>query len=412
MKFLGFHHDMKKFWIIAFLFLLCSSFAFAFEGKMGVHCIIPKNQKVFSDLYILGWNVDVQGEVNGNLFILGGIVKVQGPVHGSVFLAGGDVDIDGPVDGDINIISLNADSQSSCRACRMLALYANQNGDSRNDLLAFAVLVDANGNVGGDALMGGGEMNFRGMCHGHFWCLAKEVSIEGTIQNDADLKADSIILDPSAKILGDLVYTSPQNFKGSKRQILGKIIHHYPPPRVVGFFHFPWLYTLLHHVLSAVWLTVVGLFGLTTWLKKPMRPILDAMLEYPWESFGTGLVICFAVPGIGILLIVSILGLPLGFILLGLFAIGVYITRLFASLYIGERLLQILEHHRPPYWQSLPIGVALFTVLTSIPFIGTIVSLITIPLAFGAKFVAGRKYYKETEASPANEKNGESDANA
>lgn len=387
--------SFRAIFLAAILAFFLSRAAFAFQGGMGVHYIIPPDRKVEGDLYLVGWRVDVRGTVNGDLFVLGGVVHIEGAVHGNVYLSGAQVQIDGPVTGDVNIISLNGESTGACRACRIMALDADEEGSARSDVLELAVLASSIGNVAGDTVVGAEQVSVAGKHAGRLLVAGKKVTVSGLIEGLSDVKAGDLVFAPSAKLAGGLYYMSPDKYKGKPERLDGGVEHEYPPPQFIGEIHFPWLYTLLHRFLSAVWLTVVGLFAVTTWLKRPSRSIIDAMLDYPWECFGIGLILCAAIPGIGIVLIVSVLGLPLGFIMLGLFAIGVYITRLFASLYLGERVLQILEHHRPPYWQSLPIGVLIFTVLTSIPLVGIAASLVTIPLAFGAKFVAGRKFYRE-----------------
>jgi cytoskeletal protein CcmA (bactofilin family) len=389
---------MKKWLKGIFFFLVFLGFqrAFAFEGRAVFRYTLPVGKTVHTDLYVMGWNVDIKGTVDGDLFVLGGIVRVQGAVHGNVFLSGGRVEVTGPVSGEINIIALSADADTSCSVCRMLALDTEQKGNDAGDLLEFGFMANSKGKVSGDTLMGGEDITLEGTHTGKFIALGKNVDFKGIVVGNARVTAtSSIYIGGKGFLMGNLFYTSPSVVKGEIKHVAGKMIHHYPPPRFLGMLQFPWIYTFLHSILSAVWLIVVGLFTLSTWLKKPARMIMDDMLEHPWESYLYGVVICLTVPTLGIILMLSILGLPLGFIILSLFAIGVYVTRLFVSLWLGERVLGKLERHRPPYWQSLPIGVALFTIAINIPYLGILFSLIMIPLPFGAKVVQFRRLEKQ-----------------
>ncbi len=383
------------FFAILLALFLSSQAAFAFQGEMGLDLSYTSNEPIHSDLYLLGWRVEVDQEVDGDLFVLGGTVRVHGPIHGNVFLAGGSLEIDGPVDGDINLLGFSAESDSSCRACRALALDINNEGKMGEDLLALgALLVDSKDKVGGDTLLWGGQLNLGGTYAKKVMAYGHDIDLAGTIKGNAEFKGDNIILDDASRIRGNLVYTSSRDLNSEAGRVIGTTTHNFPPPHLTGKFKFPWLYLLTRRVFSALWLTIVGLVSLH-WFPRSSQTVVDTMLHFPWESFFLGLVLFIAIPGIAFVLLVSVLGIPLGIFLFAIFGIGIYLTRLFASLYIGERLLGALEHHMPPYWQSLPLGVFIFTLLTSIPYyIGFTVSIIVIPLALGAKALLGWRVYR------------------
>lgn len=383
----------KLFAFFLFFLLLASPPVFAFQGEMGLRVLLPEGKQVHSDLYLLGWRVTVQSEVHGNLFVLGGTVRVHGPVHGDVYLAGGNIEVDGPVDGDINLLGITAESKSSSRASRALALDVTQEGKTRGDFLAFGGMVDVQTQVQGDTLVGGGEVVLRGEKRGRLVAIAQRVNVAGKIKKDARIKANTISVENPALFEGNLTYTSPNEIQDLQQRVRGTATHNFPSPRLPPGFHFPWLYLLSHKLFSALWLTVVGLVSLT-WFPRSSQSVVDTMLHFPWESFFMGLALFIALPGLALILVVSLLGIPLGIFLFAIFAVSIYLTRLFGSLYIGERLLGALEHHMPPYWQSLPLGVFLFTVLTSIPYLGIIVSFVVIPLALGAKALLGWRVYR------------------
>lgn len=384
--------------LFAFLFFIALftgiHFAFAYESEMGFHVAKPASEESRSDLYVLGWSVTLNNPIQGDLFVLGGTVRVHGPVHGSVFLAGGNLEIDGPVDGDINLIGFNAESRTSCRTCRIVSLDANQQGNTTADLLEVGGVIGSSGNIQGDTLMAGEVVNLEGDHFGNVFALSRHrLNIQGKIEGTSKFKAESITIGKSAAINGDLTYTSPNDISGDIDNIKGTVIHKYPLNVFPRPLQFPWVYVLTHKIFSAVWLCIVGMVSLI-WFPRSSQSVVDTMLHFPWESLGLGVVLFVAVPGIAFLLIVSFLGIPLGIFLFGIFGIGIYLTRLFGSLYIGERILGALEHHVPPYWQSLPLGVFVFTLLTSIPWIGIGVSLIVIPLALGAKALLGWRVYR------------------
>lgn len=378
---------------VLLLLLFISRITFAFEGEMGGTLNFPAGQKTQADLYLLGWHVNISEEVNGDLFVLGGNVRVHGPVHGNVFIAGGSIEIDGPVDGDINLIGVSVASKSKCRACRMFGVSATNEGETQRDVLAFGALVTTNDTVHGDSLLGGGQINVSGLHDKGVFIFAHSAVISAKVKGDSRIDADSIVIDSKALLLGNLVYKSPRGLLGQVQNVKGTVTHEFPSPQLPARWHMPWLYLLSHKLFSALWLTVVGLVSLT-WFPRSSQSVVDAMLHFPWESFGMGVLLIFAIPGISILLIVTLLGLPLGIFLFAVFGVGIYLTRLFASIYIGERVLGALEHHMPPYWQSLPLGVFLFTMLTGIPYIGIVVSVIAIPLALGAKALLASRLYR------------------
>ena len=73
------------------------------DGKLrtGETVMVPANESVDGDLYLVGGTVTMDGNVDGDLTVVGGQVTVNGTVTGDVLAAGGMISIGGTIEGDL-----------------------------------------------------------------------------------------------------------------------------------------------------------------------------------------------------------------------------------------------------------------------------------------------------------------------
>ena len=91
---------------------------------------------------------------------------------------------------------------------------------------------------------------------------------------------------------------------------------------------------------------------------------------------GWGLVIFLAFPILIVILLITVIGIPLALILIGLYLVFLYAAPIFVGLAIGQYLFKLILPAKkigPALW--LIVGLAIFTAVTWIPMIGWLLSL-------------------------------------
>lgn len=98
------------------------------------------------------------------------------------------------------------------------------------------------------------------------------------------------------------------------------------------------------------------------------------------KNTGIGLLMIIFIPIICILLLISSIGTVLGLILTGLYIISLYLAYAFAGYLLGELLLlKLLKLNSNKYLIGV-LGIALLEVITLIPVVGEIISLIALAI--------------------------------
>ena len=116
---------------------------------------VPAGQTVDNNIILTGDNVAISGTVNGDVIALGTDVQVDGSIKGSLITAAETVTINGSVDGSVYTAALSAEMGEKSAIGRDLYLLGGQlvtNPGSKigRDILAITMGATLNGGVGRD----------------------------------------------------------------------------------------------------------------------------------------------------------------------------------------------------------------------------------------------------------------------
>jgi hypothetical protein len=182
--------------------------------------------------------------------------------------------------------------------------------------------------------------------------------------------------------------------------VTGKVSHKIPPAR-------PSLFASPAQVLGGIILylifelissLIVGLL-LLKFYPNFVHKTVDIIQTKSLNSLGIGFLGVIAIPVIFFILILTIIGILLGFIIILSYLIYLYLARILVSLFLGRGLLKFFGATLKSGW-TLLIGLVIFIILTSIPFIGWFLYLIFVFLGFGALLI----FYKEIYSKLRSEK--------
>jgi len=363
-------------WSIALLVAVVMTFSMsapvlAADLRGGDVITVASDEVVDDDLYIAGSDVVIDGTINGDLWAIGSTITVNGEVNGSIVAAGETVNINGTI----------------AHAARLAGDKINVSGKVNGDLITFSnnVNVASKGSIGGDFLFGSGNVRIDGPVAGYIKGGGTEVAINSSVGEDVELQADKLILSPAANIGGNLTYTSANEADIQSGAIIaGQTTHNLPEAEKPGLFS-GFMGKFLGFVMAFITGVIIIMLA-----PARSRAIADIIKSRPWASLGWGALMLFATPVAVILACCTIIGIPVALIVLALYAIAVYISQIFAGLFLGRWIIGRYRNvdAKDGLIGSLAAGLAIIALLKWIPFIGFWVGLFVALFGLGAMLIS------------------------
>lgn len=325
--------------------------------------------RIGGDLMIMTGRADVSGEVGDNSLVLAERYTQSGEVGGELAVAAKSVDIDGGVGGGLY---LSADDVRLSRTAR----------------------------VGQDARVFGKDVLITGRIDRNLDVSADTVALGGTIGGDVTVHAREIFLAPNTVINGAFRWRSPNQPDVPDEAIIrggaeGSIDRTWQPEGVLS-----WASPLRGAPNAAIFAgeAAVRLMGALSAFVVGMMLVLFtphyadrvfATVRDRWAvSIAWGALVLIATPVLAIIMMMTIVGIPLGFLLL--------LSMPFLCLWgyaVGAAGLGAIAFKQPRIGQrilALAVGLVAITILSMAPFVGGLFGFIAILLGLGAVLVALR----------------------
>ncbi len=335
------------------------------------HAVLPAGQVVQGDYFAAGPRITISGTVHGDVYVAGGRVLVDGIIHGDLIAAGakvivaGDVAQDARITGAHVVVSGKIGKNMTVGGADIQVTTAASIG---GNVVAAGADVEIEGPVGRDAKIGAGHVIVSNHIGGDLVAAAGTVRvtsqavISGRLRYWADAEP---IIEEGATVRGSVTQRRlPEGWQaeGVRRGFAGL--------RVLT-----WAMSIVSTlILGLVLLRIYPLFT---------RRVASTMRELPWRSLGWGAVALIGIPILAAVSVITLLGAPLGIIMLGLYAATVYIARVYAMTCLGQILLRRTSDSSPLAW-SFVAGLSVYAILTLVPIVGDIVTTATVLFGLGA----------------------------
>jgi hypothetical protein len=287
-----------------------------------------------------GKNISIDERVDDDIFAAGTIINVNEPVGGAI-IAGGTVNINAPIAGDLLVIGGEV----------------NINSDIYGKIVAVGGRVNLRSAVETNAVLAGGKIIIFPEAYIGRDALISAVSTthQGLINGTLHIKAGNLI---DEGVSGEVIVEQPRDVSAVK---------------------------LAMNLLNALLIISFYIIGLLLTLAWPAayRKVDIAISEKPIKSFLLGFVSLIISPFIIVLFILSIIGIPVAFILAVSFVIGLMAAVLFVSYSAGKWLFGMLgiEAHRAILFTA---GFILLNLIFRLPLLGSWAVLISVILGYGA----------------------------
>ena len=250
--------------------------------------------------------------------------------------------------------------------------------------------------IGGNLYVGAARVILNGKVVGTLHGGAERITLRGEIAGgDVELGASGMLdIDDSARILGDFRYVSSESIVApAGAEILGTLTH--VPLAVAaeeekGFSFLMFLWCLVASmIVGLVLLTIAG-----SW----MRASAAGFTSNAGPAFGWGVLLLVGTPIAVGLVMITIVGIPLGLLGAGAYLAALYIAPLPLSLWFGDWLLRKMGRAAPGAFLSLSLGLLVYKILSSIPLLGYIAVAFVRVLGLGAMLQGCRHVRNELNA--------------
>lgn len=325
--------------------------------------------------------VDVKNEgATGDVVVAGANVKISGNVQGYVMAAGANVSIDAPVGNDLWAAGANVAVNAPVADNAMLA--------------GSSVSIDQAATIGGNARIVASSADVMGRVTRDLKIVGASARISSEVGGNVDVRAERVTIDPGAIIRGRLTVYSPNEPSVSPQaQVIGGVDYHRSEsnrsPSVGGW--------IAGWFLRFVWLTVLGLAVI--WLSSVWASrVADTLRRETGRSFLTGLIAVIAAPILCILLLVTIVGLPLGIVLGGMTIVALMLAGMFVSYFIGSWVTAQLKLWQNSNVAKVVLGSLIVSIAIMLPWVGGLAKLIIVFFGVGAFIVERRDLFKQMRA--------------
>ena len=337
---------MKKVLVISIL-VLTIVFLFGFfetaraETDQSVDNIdIGQEQTILDNFVRVGNNIDIKGTVEGDVIVAGSSVNISGTVAGDVIAAAAFIKIDGEVKGNVRVVGMNVEING-------------QVGKNAN-LFGSSVIIGSSAKIGSNVGFAAGTIEQKGVILGKFDGWANLAKISGKILNGSNIKFNFdneneetlLFINSQSVIENGLTYNSTKEAQiEAGAQIKGEVKHNLPIKPLKKFQNIIDQFWWFAKVSSLFAILLIGMI-IVLLFKKASREITEFMWHKSGRSIIYGILILILVPLISFILLFTIIGIPLAIILLVLYGILVYATKVFVGILIGRKILEYFKSRK------------------------------------------------------------------
>jgi hypothetical protein len=291
-------------------------------------------------------------------------------VNGDVLLSGGEVTLLASVGDDARIIGGSIITESNIG----------------RDLAAIGGQIHITGRVGGDAGLVGGVIRLEAPVSGNLRVLGGEIVIDAPVGGNVRVDGGKVTLGENAVIAGDLMYRTEEALVAIEGSTVRGTVTALPFPRVEAGIKESLVGMAVALPVLRFLSIFLGALLLGLLFRRYAEKLVATATEKPLLEFGRGLITMIVLPIASVLLLITLVGAPLGILGLIAFAGIIVYTCFVASILLGSVLVKLVGN-RSSYevsWVTILVGSLAYSLLCFIPVVGIIVQAILFLTALGA----------------------------
>lgn len=298
------------------------------------------DQDIADDLFVAGQSIEVTASVGQDVYAAGQIISLSAPVGDDAHAAGNQITVESEIEGDL--------------------FAAGQN-----------LVIGADSFVGGSAYVAG-----------------ESVVIRGEIEGDIRAGVNRLTVAEGAVIRGDLItYGEREPVVESGATVLGERTHNQSEMAGREFGEENLLMKWVRSVLSLFIVAIVLVYV----LKSFTASALSTLRAKTGLSFVVGILSLLLALPLAVILLVSVIGIPFTFVVLGMLMIGYVLAAGLAAVFIGQAIMNRLgsssSSENTLSWVHALLGAVVYEGVQLITGIGGFITLIVVMFTFGSVLI-------------------------
>ena len=377
---------MKK---TCLLFTACLLFLAATANRIEWGRNVTISQPVNEDLYIAGGTITINAPIHGDLIVAGGTIHINDTVMNDLLLVGGTVYSNGFVADDVRCAGGRLEIVKSIGGD--LVITGGKVDIASNVFIGGGLVtgggeITVNGTINGDVRSAAGSFTFNGTANRNFDCRSQQLIMNGVVKGQSVLAGGVITIGERASFYNDI------RFWNARRQLdvgnsvrNGKVTY----DKTLKVNPNAWYYLGQSTMLGLIWYlsTVLLFLILIQYLfRNIFKKAGDSMGEAMGKSFGMGVLFLLGVPLAIMLLLITVIGIPVGLIIMFSYIVILLLATSISSLVVANWYNHRFQRNWT-YWQIVFSGLAmfiLFKLVTSTPLFGWPIMITIACIAFGS----------------------------
>lgn len=346
------------------------------EFKSGNSADVPAGETLDSSLWAGARTIEIAGTVNGDVFCGAMTLNISGTVKGDVICGAQTVNISGTVEGDVRIGAQTVNISGAVSGNATVA--------------AQTITTDSQSSIGGDASFGGADAYLNGSIGRDLAIGSNTLRLSGSVNRDIKGTVNQITLTKTAKVGGGIKYTSKDKIViADGAAVGGEVTQKLPDEGKKAWVTFGFFGNALALILAL--LLLITALILTALFPQLVHAVSNQGMRRPWWVLLTGFLAGIFVPIIIVLLMLTVIGIPLGILLLLGWLLIALSSGWFTVYYVGRT---VWHSQRNPLLITLVGGVILL-ILFMIPFIGFLLMLVSLWIGSGMVLLALKDAYRK-----------------
>lgn len=319
---------------------------------------VGQSETIDDDLLLTGKRVIIDGVVNGDVLAVGDSVTINGTINGNLLALATHVEVKGTVRGAV-ITAGNSVTVA---------------GGVQRSLIAAGsrITVTETAKIGGSLLAGADRLEHRGVIDRGVVAGATNLLFSGSVGKEISASGKRLEFAEGAVVGGPVDFWSDSKAIVAAGAKTGAVTYH-APHSDWNTVTKPWYSQPGMIILKLGGFLALGLVLLALFPRLRSR-VPQTMVANPWQAPLAGFLALIATPIAAILLMVTVIGLPIGLITLVAYPVLIYVGQVFVAWSVGRLLADRVPLLQGQAWPMLFFtGALLTTLLAEVPLIGPIV---------------------------------------
>lgn len=312
-------------------------------------------------------SVDASQALKGDFYGLGSTVTLSGPAEHDAYLGGSAVTVNAPVAQDLVIVGGSVQVHSEVTDdLRVIGAEVTLGGTVKGDVVVvggtFTVLSTAH--IEGDILFFGGTLIVEGDVDGSVHGYAQTARINAAIGGDLLMTTtQALVLSDRAHVTGNVSYTSRIELSRAQDSVVTGDVRRHDPVTAHS-----------EDSIEGLAFSAFALLFLAASFFVLARPKVEVFVREafarPGQNGLIGLAIFLVLPFASLILLVSVVGIPLGILGLSLYVALMPLSIGLSVLFLGHTIERLFLKRNHMKFTTLALGVSGFIILAVLPFVG------------------------------------------